>query len=154
MSSSRYTEEQFIEAVKSSFSIASVLKKIGIRPTGGNYDVAKRRIERLGVDASHFTGCGHLKGKTHGWAKKTPLNDILIENFLGGVSTHKLKKRLIREGLLKDACYVCGIKEWNGKKLSLELEHKNGNRHDNRIDNLEILCPNCHSLTKTFRRRK
>lgn len=149
----RYTEGQFIDAVKSSYSIASVLRKIGVRPTGGNYDVAKRRIKSLKLDTSHFTGCGHLRGKTHGWAKKTPLCDILIKDFCGGVSSHKLKLRLIKDGLLQRKCHGCGISEWLGKQLSLELEHKNGDRYDNRIENLDLLCPNCHSLTATYRGR-
>ena len=147
----RYTQEQFINAVKNSFSIASVLKNIGVRPTGGNYDVAKRNIKNLALDISHFTGQGHLRGKTHNWAKKTETKDILIDNYNGGVSTHSLKKRLIKEGLLQKKCYHCGIDEWLGQELSLELEHKNCNRNDNRIENLELLCPNCHSLTLTYR---
>ena len=151
MTTTRYTEEEFREAVKSSFSIRMVLKKIGVRPTGGNYSVAHRRIERMGLDISHFTGAAHLKGKTHNWAKKTPLSDLLVKNFLGGVTTHKIKLRLIKEGLLQRKCYNCGISEWQGRQLSLELEHKNGNRKDNRIENLELLCPNCHSLTETYR---
>lgn len=147
----RYSDDQFKNAVKESFSIASVLRKIGVRPTGGNYDVAHRRIKSLGLDISHFSGRGHLRGKTHNWAKKTPLNEILIENFMGGITTHKLKLRLIKEGILERKCYRCGINEWLGEKLSLELEHKNGNRYDNRIENIELLCPNCHSLTSTYR---
>jgi hypothetical protein len=148
-----YTEEQFVDAVKSSYSMASVLRKIGVRPTGGNYDVARRRIKTLNLDSSHFTGSGHLKGKTHNWAKKTPLGDILINGFNGGIGTNNLKLRLFKEGLLQKKCYRCGISDWLGERLSLELEHKNGNRYDNRIENLEILCPNCHSLTSTYRGR-
>lgn len=151
MKSQIYTETQFIEAVKSSHSIASVLRKIGIRPTGGNYDTAHRKIKELKLDTSHFSGKGYLKGKTHTWARKTPLNNILIENFTGGVGTHKLKLRLIKEGLLQKKCHRCGINEWLGYQLSLELEHKNGDRYDNRIENIELLCPNCYSLTATYR---
>lgn len=147
----RYTDDQFVNAVKLSYSIASVLRMIGVRPTGGNYDVAHRRIKILNLDMSHFTGKGHLRGKTHNWAKKTPLSDILVRDFTGGVGTHQLKLRLLKEGLLQRKCYRCGINEWLGKQLSLELEHKNGNRYDNRIENIELLCPNCHSLTATYR---
>jgi len=151
MRKSRYTEEQFIEAVKTSISIREVLKKIDVRPTGGNYDVAKRKIKCLNLDTKHFRGQGYLRGQTHHWAKKTPLNKVLIENFRGGITTHKLKKRLIREGILEYKCYECGINQWRGKRMSLELEHKNGNRYDNRRENLSLLCPNCHSFTSTYR---
>jgi len=150
----RYTKEQFIEAVKNSFSIRNVLKLIGVRPTGGNYAVAKRKIKLLNLNISHFTGRGHLKGKTHNWGKKIPLEKILIENSLYGGGTSKLKGRLIKEKLLIYKCYECGINEWKGKPLALDLEHKNGNRFDNRIENLTILCPNCHSQTSTYRGRK
>lgn len=153
MTTPRYTEEEFRVAVRDSFSIRNVLKKIGVQPTGGNYDVAHRMISRMGIDTSHFTGQGHLKGRNHNWAKKTATKDILVENYLGGVPTHKLKLRLVKEGVIERKCYKCGISEWRGQQLSLELEHKNGNRHDNRIENLSLLCPNCHSLTPTYRGR-
>lgn len=148
----KYTDEEFINAVKGSFSIAEVLRKIGVRPTGGNYHLAKNRIKNLKLDTAHFFGQSYLKGKKHSWAKKTPLSEILIENSTY-CSVSFLKKRLFKENILEKKCYGCGIKEWLGKELALELEHKNGNKFDNRLENLTILCPNCHSLTKTYRGR-
>ena len=149
----QYTEEDFIKYVKNSTSIRQVLKKIGLEPKGGNYATAKRRILVLNLDISHFTGQGHLKGKTHNWAKKIPLKEILIENSTYGGGSSKLKTKLFKQGILKEQCYNCGLTEWLGKKISLELEHINGNRFDNRIENLIILCPNCHSQTTTYRGR-
>jgi hypothetical protein len=70
------------------------------------------------------------------------------------------KKRLIDEGIKEDRCEECGITHWRGRKLSIQLHHKNGDGTDHRIENLELLCPNCHSLTDTYggrnghRRRK
>jgi len=147
----KYTDDEFIEAVKNSYSIRSVLKKIGVQPTGGNYDVAKRRMLSLGIDSSHFTGKGHLKGKKHGWAKKTPLQEILKKDSCYGGGTVKIKDKLFEAGLLENKCYECYITEWRGKPISLELEHKNGDKLDNRIENLTILCPNCHAQTETYR---
>lgn len=147
-----YTDEQFFEAVRSSVSIAETLRKIGIVPCGGNYCLANLRIKKMNIDTSHFVGQGHLKGKTHGWSKKIDLKDILVEDSKYS-NTVTLKRRLIKEGLLENKCYECGITEWRGTPISLELEHINGNRFDNRIANLCILCPNCHSQTKTFRGR-
>jgi hypothetical protein len=152
MKKKQYTNQDFIESVKNSVSISQVLQKINLRPVGGNYSTAKRKILLLNLDTSHFTGQGHLKGKNHNWGKKIPLKDILVEKSTYNNTTH-LKDRLIKEGLLKKHCYKCGLNEWLGEILSLELDHINGNRFDNRMENLTILCPNCHSLTDTYRGR-
>lgn len=148
--SKRYTDEDFTNAVRSSESIRQVLRKIGLVEAGGNYHQAKLRIRNLHLDTSHFTGQAHLRGKSHSWSKKIPLDEILIKDSR---YNGPIKKRLYQSGLLEEKCYVCGITEWNNKSLSLELEHKNGDRFDNRIENLTILCPNCHSQTEFFRGR-
>lgn len=66
------------------------------------------------------------------------------------ITSHKLRLRLVREGLRKDGCEQCQLSLWQGKKIPLELDHINGNHFDNRIENLRILCRNCHGLTETF----
>ncbi len=80
---------------------------------------------------------------------KQTTESILVENstytWTGG-----LKKRLLKEGLLQYRCYICGLTEWLGKPISLQLDHENGVRSDCRIENLRLLCPNCHSQTPTF----
>lgn len=145
----KYTDNQLIEAVKNSLSIAGVLKYLGLSPFGSRYKIFNMDIERLGLDISHFTGQGHLKGKTHSWSKKRPLNEILVQNS-NYTSIWLLKRRLIRAGLLRNGCYVCGIDKWCGKKLNLQLDHINGNNRDHRLENLRMICPNCHSQTETF----
>jgi 5-methylcytosine-specific restriction endonuclease McrA len=81
--------------------------------------------------------------------KKTPLAKIAVENSL--YSRCHLKKRIIDENLISYICTSCGnTGEWLGKKLVLELEHKNGVSNDHRLNNLQFLCPNCHSQTETF----
>jgi hypothetical protein len=147
----KYTDEQFIEAVSSSISYREILNKLGLVEAGGNYYVLKRRIMEMNLDTSHIIGKAHLRGKHHNWSKAYPLSEILVENSLYGGGTCKLKNKIIKEGLLLPKCYECGLAEWRGKPLTLELEHKNGNRFDNRIENLSLLCPNCHSQTSTFR---
>lgn len=151
----RYTDEEFINAIKSSYSIREALIKLGLKGSGGNYKLAKRRTILLGIDTSHLTGQGHLRGKTHNWAKKIPLSEILVENLIQhSFCSSKLKQRLFKEGRLENKCYKCGLTNWLGQSLSLELEHINGNSFDNRIENLIILCPNCHAQTPTYRRKK
>jgi len=74
----------------------------------------------------------------------------LVDNFKGSIGT--VKQRIKDENLLDySKCGECGIKEWNKKEIGLELHHKNGNRKDNRLENLIYLCPNCHSQTDTHR---
>lgn len=83
-------------------------------------------------------------------SKKASLKDILVENSMYK-NTHRIKLKLINEGIFKEKCVSCGIgNEWNGEKLSLQLDHKNGVNNDHRIENLRLLCPNCHSQTKTY----
>lgn len=146
----KYTEEEFEYAVKSSYSLRGVLKMIGLQPAGGNYETAKRRIKKLNLDISHFTGQGHLNGKTHNWTKSKSLDEILV-NDSSYSNTSKLRKRLIKCKIFEEKCYNCGKTLWLGEPIPLELEHKNGVKTDNRLENLTLLCPNCHAFTDTYR---
>lgn len=143
-----FTDDQFIEAVKISFSKAQVLKNLSLVPAGANYKMVNLMLKKLNLDTSHFTGQAHLKGKTHNWSEKIELSDILVNGSV--YSSHKLKLRLIKDNILVNECSKCKIIEWQGEKLSLHLDHINGVNDDNRIENLRLLCPNCHSQTDTY----
>ena len=149
----RYTDKQFEEAVRESISWAGVLKKLGLVAAGGNYSSAQGRAKKLHLGTDHFLGQGHLKGKTHNWGKKMSLKEALVKNSPYASSGH-LRSRLIKEGIFEEECSECKLTEWRGKPITLELDHKNGDRRDNRKVNLRLLCPNCHSQTPTFRNKK
>src|SRR5690349_10230073 len=99
MTNRRYTDEDIIAAVRSSFSIASVLKRLGLSATGANYKGMHAHFSRLRLDTSHFTGQGHLRGRHHSWTPTRPLEEILVVNSTYP-RTSFLKLRLIRQGLL------------------------------------------------------
>ena len=148
MGSRKYTEKQFINAVSESYSYSEVCRKIGISPKGGNLKTVKDKIEKLGLDKSHFTGQRWNRGKTsdsHSSIRKKDISEILVEN--SGWSSSAVRNRLIKEGLKENKCECCGRSEWMGVQIPLELHHINEIHTDNRLENLLILCPNCHALT-------
>ena len=143
----KYDLSQLREAVKSSTSLRQVLEALGVAPYGGNYEVLRRAIHHFSLDSSHFTGQSWNKGKSLG--PKQPLQRFL--NNERRITSFKLKNRLLAEGILKHQCSSCGRTEWLNQPIPLELDHINGNRADNRLLNLRLLCPNCHALTPTYR---
>ena len=142
-----YSEQELRDAVKESGSLRQVLQKLNIVAAGGNYETTKKRISLYGIDTSHFHGQLWNKGKTIG--PKRSIEEYLVKGKL--VGSHKLKLRLIAEGIKQHKCECCGITEWNGQPTPIELDHIDGNRYNNTLDNLRILCPNCHAQTDTYR---
>jgi predicted RNA-binding Zn-ribbon protein involved in translation (DUF1610 family) len=147
----RYTDEQLKAAVESSYTMRAVLQELGLKPLGGNYETVEKRIRELGLDTSHFLGSGHLKGKSHNYGTR-PLGRILVHLKLE--NTWRLRNRLIREQVKPHQCERCGNVEWLGQPIPLELHHKDGDRTNNRLENLEFLCPNCHAATDNYRGSK
>ena len=143
----KYTELKLKNAVKSSYSYRQVLLKLNVRPFGGNYDVLRKAIKHFNLDISHFTGQSSNKGKLFG--PKRPIEDYLSNKYT--ITTHKLRKRLIKEGIFKHKCSNCNKTKWLNNPIPLELDHINGNNKDNSLKNLRLLCPNCHALTSTYR---
>ena len=143
----RSSNEEFAAAVAKSTNYSELLRSIGLENIGGNHLTAQKRIVELGLDISHFHYFKRPKG--YGALKAKPLADILVENSNYG--RNHLKKRILAEGLIENQCVLCGMSpEWNGKPLVLRLDHENGVRNDNRIENLRIVCPNCDSQLPTF----
>lgn len=144
------TKEEYIEAVRNSKSIAGVCRYLGIIPKGGNYKIIHKNIELHGIDTSHFTGQGWNVGEEYRTVTPAkPLDEVLVEHSY--YQTYKLKQRLLKEGIKDHKCEKCGRTKWYDNPIPLELHHINGNNTDNRIENLQMLCPNCHALTDTYR---
>lgn len=104
-------------------------------------DTLNSYLKKMGIE---YSGQQSKKGQRKGSNQYLPAQ-YYIENNIA-ISSHKLKGKLIRDGLKQYCCEKCGISEWLGVKLPLELHHKDGNHYNNTLENLEILCPNCHSI--------
>ena len=147
-----WTEKQLKNAVISSFSLRQVLSKLGLKEAGGNYAQLKKYIKEYKLDDSHFKGRGWNKGLIGIGKPRLSLETILVEN--SDFQSFKLKKRLFKEGLKLKNCEECGwSKTTEDGYLPLELDHINGKHRDNRLENLRVLCPNCHSLKPSHRGR-
>ena len=138
------TDSEIIEICEKSQSMAQAASILGI-----HFNTLKRRALELGVYKTNPSGKGLKKPKGIG------KGGILLLEILEGkhpqYQTNKLRKRLISENIKDEKCEVCGIIDWNGLSVSFELDHINGVRTDHRLENLRIICPNCHSQTETYR---
>lgn len=149
MRENKFNKEELERAVKDSYSIADVLRYSKLKPAGGNYATINKYILKWNIDKSHFTGQLWNKGKHTVCHPPKPLSEILIDN--SEYQSYKLARRLIKEKVKEYKCEMCGNTEWMGKRIPLELHHINGNHSDNRLENLQLLCPNCHALTINYR---
>jgi len=137
----KWNDAQLVLTVKESFSFQEVFQKLGF--SGSNTRV-RRRVDELQLDTSHW-----FRKSCKPRAHKLPLDQVLIQNSTY-TCTSALKAKLLKAGVLYNKCYECGLTSWRNKPLSLQLDHINGDRRDNRIENLRILCPNCHAQTDTY----
>lgn len=137
-----FTKEQLQQLVQESYSYRELLPKLGYKTTSGNNNqTVKKRLKEFNISTEHFS----LNGANN--TIRTKENVFCINST---ASQATLRRWFIKEDYIPYKCDCCGISEWQNKKLSLQLDHKNGDNHDNRLENLHWLCPNCHSQTDTF----
>lgn len=138
-----FSLDEISDIVKSSYSNREVARKLGYAVDGGSTMASlKKMYQELDLDISHFKG--------QGWNKE----NYNYDTFTNG--TKKKKGKSTTQPLIAlrgRRCECCGLTEWMGRAINLEVHHKDGNRSNNDLDNLQLLCPNCHSYTPTFRRK-
>jgi len=122
-----------------------------MRVGGGNYATIHRAIRELHLDTSHWTGQGHRKGCRVPVVPARALSEILTRESV--YNSNKLRLRLIRERVFAAVCANCKLASWMGSPIPLEVDHRDGDRLNNELSNLRLLCPNCHALTPTYRGR-
>lgn len=148
----KYTKKILESAVKDSYSIMEVLRKLGVAQSGGWHTYITNRIKEFKIDTSHMLGKSSNR-------KKQPKNKLKPEDILKKILSGKrerailLKRSMLELGKIYK-CYKCSLSTWLGEDLSLQVHHLNGDGSDNRLENLEFICPNCHSQTDNFSGRK
>jgi transposase len=150
MAYAKYTREMLSEAVAASTSMAGVLRHLGRRQNGGSHAHLRRRIDQLGIDTSHFLGQAHARGMVS--TRRRAAEEILI---MRPEDAKRAKPptltRALREIGRSYACESCGLGDtWNGRPITLHVDHIDGRFWDCRPENLRFLCPNCHSQTATY----
>lgn len=145
----KLTDQEFSDLVKSSLNISEVLFKLGYTTKGNSwgYSQVRQRMTDLNLSGKDFRGRSAMITFNE-QKKELSYDELFKEN--GKHNRNVVRNRIIRDNLLPYKCAICGCTEWQGKTLSLELDHINGINNDNRLENLRFLCPNCHSQTTTY----
>ena len=129
-------KQEIVDWISNNESKAFICRQLNCKP--GTFE---KYLKKLGIE---YTGNKGGKGKKIGFYK--PAEQYVKNEY---VSSHKLKLKLIRDGIKEHKCEECNLVEWNNKPIPLELDHIDGNHFNNDFKNLRIICPNCHALTET-----
>lgn len=138
-----FSKEEIVEALDTAKSITGAARLMGV-----SYNAFARLAKKYDCYITNQAGKGIVKKNPR--AVTRDILDLVFQNK-HYYTAYKLKGYLFSFGLKEKRCECCGLSEWMGKEIPLELHHKNGNHHDNTWDNLQILCPNCHGQTEHYR---
>lgn len=137
----RISDNTFMEVCKNAPSMSKAASELGL-----HFNSFKKRAIELNCYRPNQAGIGLRKNMP-----KIPLSEIIQQNLHPNYQTYKLKQRLLEEEIKENRCEVCDISEWNGQPINMELHHVDGNRTNHLLENLEMICPNCHSQTDNYR---
>ena len=152
MTKCKYTADDLRPIVAASLSYAEVLRRLGLKHTGGSQSNIKRFVQIYGISTDHFLGRARNQGDEHRGPRKATADETLVlrDPLASPEKAYKLRRAMIEIGI-PYCCALCGMEAlWNGRPLMLTVDHINGSRFDNRKENLRFLCPNCHSQTPTY----
>lgn len=144
-------KETATKIVKDCNSIADFCRKVGWVPRGDNYKIFHKYEKEYNLDTSHFTGIRSNLNNVLNCSKEKTVAEYIQST---SVSSSKLLKKILKEGIRERKCECCGGTEWNGNPIPLELHHKDGNTSNNDLSNLELLCLNCHYFTDNYKGKK
>lgn len=154
MAKKTWTDEQLVNAVVKCDCVTHIAHQLGLSPKGGNYNTIKKHILRLGLDTTHFETLTDRMNRVrkHSMEKTRYTDEEALESlFKLDTNCWGITKRYAKKFLDATKCSLCSQPvTWNNRPLTLQLDHINGNRKDNRLENLRFVCPNCHSQTDTF----
>lgn len=141
------TEEAAKSALENSDSLKDFIQNLGMKVNNGNYTRAKSIIEKYGLKIPTYNQSKHMENLKN--KNKIPNEEYFCKGTLR--SGTSIKKRLIEDYKIEDKCSICGQgPEWNGAPLCLQVDHIDGDRFNNELNNLRIVCPNCHTQTETY----
>jgi hypothetical protein len=141
-----FSESDLRDAVSESLTWAAALRRLGYESKGANYRTLQRWVKEWGISTDHFDP--NAARRSASLARAKPLAAVMIEN--SSYPRGQLKDRLFAEGLKQRVCELCGQDEiWNGRRMSLVLDHINGVSNDHRLTNLQIVCANCAATLDT-----
>lgn len=146
-----WTKEELQDAISKSSSISEIILRLTGRKkqNSGQWRRVLKLIEKHGLDLSGLPKTHHERVKigTRKNRKRQP-DEVIFAN--GSVISNEQLRRRYAMRVSATQCAVCGLRDWMGEDIEFQLDHHNGNRFDNRLENLRWLCPNCHSQTSTF----
>lgn len=145
----KYTKEILEPIVLESTSILGVIRKLGMKFSGGLHGHLTKRIKSFGISTIHFTGQSCNKGKYPHNKRQWKL--VLVKRDSGLREDSKSLREALIESGREYKCEGCGVGPiWNEKPLRIQVDHKDGDWSNNIPKNLQFMCPNCHSQTNTF----